>query len=212
MILSDFLAKYKPLDSDYALGARFSTICMALSLLHYKKPINANIVETGTTRKHKINCPSQRERCGDGCATVLFGDHANTYGGHVWTCDINKQAIADCQIATHDYKKYISYHTQDSVQFLSEFDQHIDLLYLDSVDGHHPLANEHQLLEIKTVLPKLTHNTVILLDDLGSKTQLSIPFLLNNDYCQILLNIEQTTNDKRLCQGLFVHESFLYCL
>lgn len=210
MILSDFLAKYKPLDGDYALGARFATMCMALSLLHYKKSTNANIVETGTTRKHKINCPSQRERCGDGCATVLFGDYVSVYGGQVWTCDISRQAIEDCRIATLDYREHITYHIQDSLQFLSEFDKPIDFLYLDSVDGHNPLANEHQLSEIKTVLPKLTQDTIILLDDLGSKTQLSIPFLLDNNYCQILLDIKQPNVDQRLCQGLFVHKHFLY--
>lgn len=212
MKLDNFIDKYKRSNSEYGLGARFPTMYLALSLLHNSETPLPNIVETGTTRKHIHNCPSWEDRCGDGCSTVLFGDYVHHYGGHVWTCDIEQSHIDHCKIATQPYMEYITYCVSDSIKFLETFDQCIDLLYLDSVDGHTPFANEHQLSEIKTAWPKLTHQTIILLDDLESKTNLSIPFLQQNNYCQIVLDIPRPANHKRLCQGLFVHESFLYCL
>ena len=47
-------------------------------------------------------------------------------------------------------------------------------------------ASEHQLKEVKISLSKLHNGSLILLDDKGSKTNLSISFLLKNNY-KILL-------------------------
>jgi hypothetical protein len=47
---------------------------------------------------------------------------------------------------------------------------------LDSLDGDIPGANEHQLKEAKTSINKMNENGLILLDDKGSKTELSIPY------------------------------------
>ena len=43
-------------------------------------------------------------------------------------------------------------------------------------------ANEHQLSEIKIALPKLKKNSLVLLDDKGTKTKLSAKYLLENNY------------------------------
>ena len=67
--------------------------------------------------------------------------------------------------------------------FLKEFRNPIDLLYLDSLDGHDSiLASQHQLNEAKISLDKLHEKSLILLDDKGSKTNLSINFLIENNY------------------------------
>ena len=60
---------------------------------------------------------------------------------------------------------------KDSLVFLQEFKDPIDLLYLDSLDGHDPIAaSNHQLEEAKASINKLHRNSLILLDDKGSKT------------------------------------------
>ncbi len=58
-----------------------------------------------------------------------------------------------------------------------------DLLYLDSYDGHDPVAASiHQLKEAETSLKNIHNNSLILLDDKGSKTNLSLNFYLKNNF------------------------------
>ena len=81
------------------------------------------------------------------------------------------------------FKKNIQYYVDDSINFLKSFSQKIDLLYLDSLDGHDPIAaSEHQLNEVKVSLDKLHSKSLILLDDKGSKTNLSIDYLIKNNF------------------------------
>jgi hypothetical protein len=72
------------------------------------------------------------------------------------------------------------------------------------------MAHHHQLKEIEIALPKLHKNSIILLDDLGQKTDLSIPFLRQNNWCQILLDIPKPSHYNNFQQGIFVQEEFLY--
>ena len=58
----------------------------------------------------------------------------------------------------------------------------IDILYLDSLDGDMPGANKHQLKEAELAMKNLNPSGLILLDDKGSKTNLSIPFLIDNGW------------------------------
>ena len=67
--------------------------------------------------------------------------------------------------------------------FLKEFKDQIDLLYLDSLDGHDPIAaSNHQLKEAQIAITKLHANSLILLDDKGSKTNLSINYFKENNF------------------------------
>lgn len=201
-----FLVRY--INGDRSLGSRLGTMRLALGLLDHTRE---NIfVETGTTRKNLFNTRSVEERAADGCSTVLFGDYCSKYGGKVFTCDINLWNIDNCKIATEEYKQYITYIVDDSVKFLREFNQPIDFLYLDSVDSHEPNANEHQLMEIETAIRNLHKNSVVVLDDLGSKTNLSIPFLRKNNWCQIKIDIPNPSTYNNFSQGIFVREDFLF--
>ncbi len=69
----------------------------------------------------------------------------------------------------------------DSIEFLSNFKKKIDFLYLDSLDGQFENASKHQLEEIKIAINYLHKNSLVLLDDKGSKTNLSVDFMLKND-------------------------------
>ena len=55
-------------------------------------------------------------------------------------------------------------------------------MYLDSLDGQFKGASNHQLQEIKVALDKLHNGSLVLLDDKGSKTNLSIDFMLKNNF------------------------------
>ena len=55
-------------------------------------------------------------------------------------------------------------------------------MYLDSLDGQHKEASKHQLKEIEIAKEKLSEDSLVLLDDKGSKTNYSIDFMLNNDF------------------------------
>lgn len=203
----NFFTRYH--NGDRSLGSRLSTIKIALSLLDDSK--HNIFVETGTTRKNKITHPLVQDRAADGGSTIIFAHYCSYYNkGHVWTCDIDNNNINNCKIATEEYKDYIDYIVQDSVTFLENFNNQIDFLYLDSVDGEYDYASNHQLREITAAYDKLTNKSIILLDDLGIKTKDSIPFLLKNNWCQIQLTIPYPSNYNNVIQGIFVHEEFLY--
>ena len=65
---------------------------------------------------------------------------------------------------------------------MNNFNKTIDFLYLDSLDGQFMEASSHQLNEIKIAIKKLQKKSLVLLDDKGSKTNLSIDFMLKNDF------------------------------
>ena len=92
-------------------------------------------------------------------------------------------------------KKSITFINDDSLNFLKNFQKKIDFLYLDSFDGYLPGASEYQLKEIKFAENKLHSNSLILLDDMNSKSNLSIDYMLernfkilNKDSGQVLLS------------------------
>ena len=70
----------------------------------------------------------------------------------------------------------------DSLNFLKTFQKKIDFLYLDSLDGQFKNASNHQLNEIKFAEKKLHNKSLVLLDDKGQKTNLSIEYMINNKF------------------------------
>jgi len=70
----------------------------------------------------------------------------------------------------------------DSLNFLKNFKFEIDFLYLDSLDGQFENASSHQLQEIKNSIDKLKKNSLVLLDDKGVKTKLSVKYMQENNF------------------------------
>jgi hypothetical protein len=198
----NFYSNY--LNNDNHLGLRFPTLKIAMQLIDRDK--NNNFIETGTARANKISHPCKFARGCDGGSTVLFGEYVKKYGGHVWTCDINNSNIELCKIATEHCKEKITYVVDDSINFLSTFKNTIDFLYLDSLDGDVSNCAEHQLKEIELSMPNLHDFSIILLDDVGSKTRLSIPFLKENGWIEITM----TNPLENLQQIIFAHRNNLY--
>lgn len=142
-----------------------------------------NIVETGTSRGKIKLFFFKKLNWKDGMSTIMFAEYAKYINGKLHTCDISEKNIENAKKYTSQLKDYINYYIDDSVQFLKNFKEEIDLLYLDSFDGHDPVkASEHQLKEAESSIDKLHLNSLVLLDDKGAKTNLSIDFYKKNGF------------------------------
>lgn len=162
------LDKYK---EKLAIGGRDRTMLKALELLQRKHPEGGIIVETGSTR--------MEEDWGAGMATLVFGDFCKSLTQyHLFTVDIDHEVLESCKKITEEFSTFITYVEGDSAEFLKDFNQTIDLLYLDSMDcpeydgpeSFYLLKSQlHQLRELEFSISKLSQNPIILLDDNGFK-------------------------------------------
>jgi predicted O-methyltransferase YrrM len=155
-----------------------------------------NILETGTIRGH----PTEFSYiAGDGLSTLIFTHFAKKYNFNFYSIDISVYNIEQSkqvlkQFNLQDYVKYIN---SDSAKFLSEFNEEIDILYLDSYDfkeNEEINSQNHQLKEIIAAHDKLKKNSLVFLDDCGQrddgKCKLSSEFLLKNNYNLIVQNYQ----------------------
>ena len=141
------------------------------------------IVETGTARGKTKFFFIKKYNWKDGMSTPMFAEYAKFIKGKLHTCDISAKNIENARKFTSSFSDYITFYIQDSLIFLREFSVPIDLLYLDSLDGHDPIAaSNHQLKEAQIAIKKLHDKSLILLDDKGSKTNLSIKFFKENNF------------------------------
>ena len=172
----NFLNKYKNKKN-----IRFPSFEFAL--IEANKRGVKNIVETGTARGKIKFFFFKKYNWKDGMSTIMFAEYAKYVDGMLHTCDISEKNIENAKDFTKEFSKNITYHIDDSVNFLKNFNNKIDLLYLDSLDGHNPeAASLHQLNEIKVSIDKLHPNSIILLDDKKSKTNLSLKFLIQSGF------------------------------
>lgn len=161
--------------------SRYITFKYALELLDQRRALT--IVETGTARDGGGNCQ------GDGCSTLIWGDWAARNGAHLYSVDISPKAINKAVEGCKPYLNNITFVCSDSVNFLNQFGQPIDLLYLDSYDLD--LANpgpsqNHHLNEIIAAYPFLHKYSVVMIDDCafacGGKGKLVIQYLLDRGW------------------------------
>jgi len=172
----NFLDKY-----DNIKNIRFNSFekTLKLSLERGLK----TIVETGTARGKTKFFFIKKYNWKDGMSTPMFAEYAKFIKGKLHTCDISAENIDNARKFTSNFSNYIKFYIQDSLIFLREFSLPIDLLYLDSLDGHNPIAaSNHQLKEAQIAVKKLHDKSLILLDDKGSKTNLSINFFKENNF------------------------------
>ena len=138
------------------------------------------IVETGVARGKQNFLFFSKPNWKDGMSTLIFSEYARYVDGHLHACDINAKNIKNAKKFTSEFKQHITFHLDDSVSFLRNFEKEIDFLYLDSLDGQHPGSSEHQLNEIKNSIKNLHQNSLVLLDDKGAKTNFSINYMIDN--------------------------------
>ena len=152
------------------------------ALLEANKRELKTIVETGCARGKTKFIFFSKINWKDGMSTMIFSDYARYVNGTLTTCDIEKKNIKNAKKFVKNNKEFVNFIVDDSLNFLNSIQKEIDFLYLDSLDGQHEGASKHQLEEIKIAKEKLNQNSLVLLDDKGSKTNLSIDFMLNNNF------------------------------
>lgn len=136
------------------------------------------IVETGTIRNNE-----PRYMRGDGHSARKFAEYLRYNGGVLYSIDIDPDAVKLAKSILNIQYSDIEIHVinSDSVQWLSNFEGDIDVLYLDS-------ANDSELIlnEAKAGCPKLKKGGYLLIDDidesLGEKGKLVIPYLEKEGY------------------------------
>ena len=192
--MQEFLFRNNWFEKKYAqnLKLRFWTFKIALNLFLQK---GGNLIlETGCLRK--------KDDWDGGCSTLVFGDFCIYFDKRLITVDSNQDNLEIARRETIDYSQVIEYVLQDSLSFLYNYKgAKIDLLYLDSLDDHPEdeilikKAQEHQLREMQLILPSLSPEAIVLLDDnnvpLGGKTKLTKEFLLSNNF-KLLMDFKQS--------------------
>ena len=170
-----FLKKY-----DVPKNIRFNSFKFALEEA-LKRNLKV-IVETGVARGKQKFLFFSKINWKDGMSTLMFSEYAHHVSGHLYACDINKKNINNAKKFTKKFEDKVTFCLDDSVLFLKNFDKKIDFLYLDSLDGFYKNSSEHQLNEIKFAIDKLHEKSLVLLDDKGQKTNLSIKFMIERKF------------------------------
>ena len=185
-----WLEKYKD-----TLDLRYGTFKTLFEISSERKL--TNIVETGTARgKVKYYYLQPKVNWKDGMSTLLFAEYAHLNKGLFWSCDIDNQNIFNAHQFTKKINNKVIFIAADSHIFLKYISMRIDILYLDSLDGNIEGADKHQLIEAQLAMKNLNQKGIIMLDDKGSKTNLSIPFILQNGWNIIMESNQQVIFSK----------------
>jgi hypothetical protein len=167
-------------------GKRRSTFRRALELMESR---GAKIlIETGVARMGLKNSKS------DGASTIVFGKWAKMNGATLHSVDISAGniEIAKKEVKNQALDESVTFHVGDSVEFLTNFDQKVDFLYLDSYDYDRKdkeiqiRSQEHHLNEFKAVESRLHERSIVLIDDCdlpgGGKGGMLLPYMLEKGW------------------------------
>lgn len=159
------------------------------------------VVELGTSRSFKSwgisndvkdwhpNNP-ERWSWSDGCFTRLFADNLQDKKFTLYTIDPCEQAISVVKTMCGDNNN-VKILQMESTDFLNNFNQKIDLLYMDHLESGEKACEVH-LQDSKIIIEKdlMNDDSVILVDDCPKNTvgkgKYSIPYLLDNGYENVL--------------------------
>ena len=166
---------------------RFETFRLALKNI-YERVEFPLIFETGTVRVEND--------FGGGYSTYIFGECISLFGGKLITVDNNSTNIETSKRLTKNFASNITYILDDSLRVIENYNEKIDLLYLDSFDcpieGDASESQNHNLKEFKLAEHKLKENSIIIIDDVnfsnGGKARLTHEYLENNKYKLIYSN------------------------
>lgn len=149
---------------------RRGTIDKALELFHERD--GKLIVEIGSIRD-----ATPTAKITDGYSTVAWALHAE----RVISVDIEPYATVLTKILTKEYGN-VEAITCDGVKFLEEFQEPIDLLYLDAWDGHLADCKSKHLEAYRVARKNFHENTLILIDDAHVKAKFVVPEALKNGF------------------------------
>lgn len=125
---------------------------------HFKLEGPINIIETGASHQWH-----------DGMMGVLFAKIAQRTGGQMWIVDIDPQVIENSKQAFALLGlDFVQFHVGDSVEFLQNFNEQVDLIHLDSWDLNllDPFPSAlHGWREFEAIKDKVGSDCVIIVDD-----------------------------------------------
>ncbi|WP_350287502.1 class I SAM-dependent methyltransferase [uncultured Croceitalea sp.] len=155
---------YPFMPFKYDFRKRRETFRLSLQLL---KQIRARtIIETGTSREGLHGAKS------NGAATIVFGKWAKENDAFVHSVDISKESVENAQLEVNrqNLQNVVEIHHSDSLQFLTNFEQSVDFLYLDSYDYSNDIevqkkSQAHHLKEFMAIEKQLHDQTIVLIDD-----------------------------------------------
>lgn len=140
------------------------------------------IVETGCIR-------SPEDWAGAGNSTYIFGAWLDgRKSGRLISVDNDPSRCGFAREATHAWSERVSVECSDSVAWLTQAQQPIDILYLDSLDIEAPDHAEHGFAEIKAAEPKLSERAIVVYDDTPwdggwvGKGALGVPYMLGKGW------------------------------
>jgi hypothetical protein len=117
-----------------------------------------NIIETGASQSWQ-----------DGMMGTFFANIALVTGGKMWVVDIDPIIIAKSKTAFAELGlEFVEFFTEDSVQFLKRFDEHVDIVHLDSwdLDLRDSLPSAlHGWREFEAIEAKLGAGAIVIVDD-----------------------------------------------
>ena len=152
-----------------------------LMLRHVARFPSPGIVETGCIR-------SEEDWRGAGFSTYLFGAYAAARGGRLDSVDTNEEHCAFARRWTRIFGTCVGIHGDDSLKYLRERREPIDLLYLDSWDTYVAGYAEHGIKEIQAAEKLLHEQSMVVYDDtsfLGrwqGKGMLGVPWLIERGW------------------------------
>jgi hypothetical protein len=145
---------------DSALGGyadRHLSFDLILRCLTERFP-HPTVVETGCIR-------AEDDFAGAGFSTYLFGAYLQHRNGRLTSVDIDPGNCAFARQWTRCFGDTVTVCNADSVAWLREGSDPIDLLYLDSLDADHPDCADHGLAEIQAAYPHLRPRSIVVCDD-----------------------------------------------
>jgi hypothetical protein len=153
-----------------------------LMLRHLRENPSPRLVETGCIR-------AEEDWRGAGFSTYLLGAFACATQGRLDSVDCSPE---NCDFAARwirIFGDHAEVHCSDSVGFLQQRNERIDLLYLDSCDTTISGHAEHGLLEIQAAERLLQSGSMVVFDDTcllagewRGKGRLGVPWLMNRGW------------------------------
>ncbi|NGX38416.1 MAG: hypothetical protein K1000chlam2_01589 [Chlamydiae bacterium] len=156
---------------------KYKAFLKALELIKERKL--EVLVETGTSRVDKKKGIVKR------CSSLVIADWVRRHGGKLDSLDIKDGVIYRATNEVGDHIQFVKLDNEHSIEFLKQFDQQIDFLYLDSeeISG---VTSEHHLKEITAAYPWLTQRSVVMVDNgespQGGKGKEAVGFLLDRGW------------------------------
>lgn len=158
---------YPFMPFNYNFRRRRVTFAKTLELLSSRKA--KTIIETGTSRK---GLSATR---GDGAGTFVFGKWAMQNNAKLFSIDINEEAVNECrvEVKNQNLEDTVTVSLDDSLNFLANYKDNVDFLYLDSYDYSRAdraiqvASQEHHLKEFQAIESRLHKDSIVLIDDCG---------------------------------------------